>query len=179
MHIIKITPVSFKIILSKEDLQKHGVENILEDERYSGEFFAEIIDRTNNLYGSPFKEGSVDAEFFASKDGGGELFVSRSGTKKSPFTYLFRTKNLDSLISLCRRLSECHGHKSSSLYYEENIYCLLLTFDVKNDYIFSLIKEYGHLKASGEFERWSLEEHGKLLIKENAIEQLYLYFGAT
>ncbi len=179
MHIIKITPVSFKIILSKEDLQKHGVENILEDERYSGEFFAEIIDRTNTLYGSPFKEGAVDAEFFASKEGGGELFISCSQKNNSHVTYLFKTKSLDNLISLCCRLLRCHSHKSSTLYYEEEIYCLLLTFDAKNDLVFSRIKEYGHLKASGEFERWSLEEYGKLLIKDNAIEQLCLHFGAT
>jgi len=179
MHIIKITPVSFKIILSKEDLQRHGVENILEDERYTGEFFAEIIDRTNALYGSPFEEGSVDAEFFASRDGGGELFISRSQKRNSHFTYLFKTKSLDNLISLCRQLPVYHSHKNSTLYYEEDIYCLLITFDTKNDFVFSRIKEYGHFKVSGEFERWSLEEHGKVLIKENAIEQLCLYFGTT
>ena len=82
MHIIKISPMSFKIILSKKDLQRHGVNNILEHADISGDFFAEIIEETNRLYGNPFDEGPLDADFFESKDGGGELFISKRKTQK-------------------------------------------------------------------------------------------------
>lgn len=175
MHIIKISPVSFKIILSKEDLQRNGVENIFEHAEYSGDFFAKIIEKTNALYGNPFKSGSVDADFFASKDGGGELFIS----KKSCFSYLFRTKSLDNLISLCKQLSLGLRPQSSTLYFDDGIYCLLTEYDFKDEILVSRIKEYGDFRASGIFEKWLLEEHGKLLISGNAVQSICRNFRST
>ena len=91
MHIIKITPCSFKIVLSKEDLKRHGIDNILEHADLSGDFFADIIEQTNRLYGSPFKEGAIDAEFFEGKDGGGELFICSSKKVCKSTFYIFTT----------------------------------------------------------------------------------------
>lgn len=179
MHIIKITPQSFKIILSKEDLQRHGVENILEDEGFTGDFFAEIIDRTNALYGCPFIEGSVDAEFFASKDGGGELFLSTAKKKSPGFTYLFRTSSLENLISLCGSLIDTHLPRCSTLYLDGGIYCLMMEYEEKNDFLISWIKEFGELKKSGEFESWLLEEHAKTIVKGDAIQTICLHFGIS
>lgn len=177
MHIIKITPVSFKIILTREDLQRYGVENILEDERYSGEFFAEIIDRTNSLYGCPFREGSVDAEFFASKDGGGELFLSSTRNNKTPHTYLFRTNSLDNLIVLCNYLAGTHLPQHSTLYFDDNIYCLLMEYEKRDDFLISRIREFGDLKTAGKLEIWLIEEHGKIIMQNHAIEQILFHFG--
>ncbi|MBR2021512.1 MAG: adaptor protein MecA [Clostridia bacterium] len=172
MHIIKISPVSFKIILSKEDLMRHGVENILNHADISGDFFGEIIEQTNRLYGNPFVEGAIDAEFFESKDGGGELFLVSSKKSIKSTTYLFRTESSDALISLCRRLSEQSTIAESRLFFDEGKYSLILLCQKGDDFLVSLMKEYGTVSEISLLQRWLLEEHARLIIDKEATRRI-------
>ena len=133
MHIIKITPKSFKIILSKEDLQRYGVENILESPDISGELFTEIIERTNTLFGHPFTEGAIDAEFFESKDGGGELFITKHIHKNEDTVYVFTAKESDRIYMLCKRLGQEEFITESRLYHDGNVYQLVLRLKDTNN----------------------------------------------
>lgn len=172
MHIIKISPVSFKIILSKEDLMRHGVDNILNHADISGDFFEEIIEETNRLYGNPFVEGAIDAEFFESKDGGGELFLVSSKKSIKSSTYLFRTESSDALISLCRRLSEQGTLFDSKLFFEGGKYSLILFCQKGNDFLVPQMKEYGTASEITLLQRWLIEEHARLIIDKGAIEHI-------
>lgn len=179
MHIIKITPMSFKIILSKEDLQRHGVDNIIEKNDLSGDFFAEIIEKTNALYGNPFTEGAIDAEFFASKDGGGELFICSSKSVNKSTTYLFRTESSDSLVSLCARLAASSLPYDSKLYYENGRYNLLLFYGKRDDFLVSCMKEYGSAAEISKLQMWLLLEHSRIICDKNAVERLSGVFSQS
>ncbi len=170
MHIIKISPVSFKIVLSKDDLKRHGVENILNNPGFSSQFFADIIEETNRLYGAPFSEGAVDAEFFESKDGGGELFLCKS--KRKDTTYLFRTTDSDSLFDLCVRLSKNHLPSDSRLYLDEGRYSLVLFYPETDDFLLSCMKEYGKAAEISPVQKWLLEEHARTIIEKYAVERI-------
>ena len=171
MHIIKITPHSFKIVLSKEDLKTHGVENILESKSFLGDFFAEIIEETNALYGNPFANGSVNAEFFESKDGGGELFISSSCINKE-VTYLFMTRDFEILTNLCKRLAVSSTPVDSILFASDNGYSLLLYYTETEDFVFSCLKEYGEVVEANRLKQWMLYEHAKVLIDKKAVEHI-------
>lgn len=172
MHIIKISPVSFKIILSKEDLQRHGVENILHHPDISGEFFSEIIEKTNELYRNPFTEGTIDAEFFESKDGGGELFISRHKEFHDRQTYLLSTGSFESIIQLCKRLYKTGAVSDSGLYYENGTYFLTAVCNMESSLTASIISEYGLCKKIGKIKLWHIQEHAKTLIKSNAAQTI-------
>ena len=172
MHIIKISPVSFKIVLSKQDLKRHGVENILHHTDISGDFFEEIMNETNRLYGNPFTYGSIDAEFFESKNGGGELFLCKSKSTCGVITYLFKTSDSDVLFSLCKRLSGFDFCYDSKLFLEKDVYSLLLLCRERNDFLLSVIKEYGKVSEISRLQVWLLEEHSALLIDSHAAERI-------
>ena len=181
MHIIKITPCSFKIVLSKEDLMRHGVDNILEHADLSGDFFADIIEETNRLYGSPFKEGAIDAEFFEGKDGGGELFICSSKKVHKSTFYLFTTYELENLISLCKRLvTKSHIQNDNRLYFDnDGKYSLLIHCGKRDDTLVSVMKEYGNASEITKFKISVLEEHSLLLISENATRTIAQTFSGS
>lgn len=172
MHIIKISPHSFKIVLSKEDLMRHGVDNILDNTDISGDFFAEIIEETNRIYGSPFKEGAIDAEFFESKDGGGELFICSSTKVCKSIFYLFTAHDIENLISLCKRLYSNYIYNDSRLYFNDGKYSLLIHCPKRDITLFSILKEYGNASEITKFCIWLIEEHAQFLINENAIKTI-------
>ncbi len=170
MHIIKISPQSFKIILSKHDLEEYGDENPFNTTRYTGEFFEDIIQRTNALYDNPFIGGTVDAEFFESKDGGGELFLSLRHEKT--VSYIFSTDDTEVLISLCKRLVSNGIICQSTLYFHDGNYRLLLGLDSPDTITVALIREYGNMPSASDYEKWLLDEHAKVLCSEKAVEKI-------
>lgn len=169
MHIIKITPQSFKIVLSKDDLRRHGVENILHHADMSGEFFEEIIRETNRIYGSPFSEGSIDAEFFESKDGGGELFICSSKSTHKSIVYLFRTDNCENLIKLCKRLLHTKLPCGSKLFHDNGRYSLLLFYQCRDSILIPIMKEFGTASEISKLQIWLLEEHETVILDKDAI----------
>lgn len=168
MHIIKISPVSFKIILSKEDIQRCGVSNIFEHSELSGDFFTEIIDETNRLYGNPFTCGSLDADFFESKDGGGELFISKR-VKSEGRTYIFTTDNPENLIMLCKRLYTLDIKDDKGLYFCNGNYSLLIYSEKRDSILFSVLSEYGNVSKATKLNIWHIQEHANVIIEKNAV----------
>lgn len=171
MQIIKITPNSFKIILTKEDLERCGA-GIFENQDLSDELLAEIIEKTNRLYGSPFGEGAVDAEFFESKDGGGELFISSAKHINKSTVYLFSSQSSDNLPILCKRIMSLHIHTQSTLYFESGLYFLAIFCNERSDILLSILKEYGISAEINRFKLWLLEEHASVICEKGAIERL-------
>jgi hypothetical protein len=163
MHIIKITPQSFKIILTNDELIR-GKDEFCD---ISDDMFRHIIEETNRLYGNPFDRGTIDAEFFASKDGGGELFISLS--KQNENMYLaFTSKSSDDLLMLCRRLAKSSGTYKSTLYYGGGEYTLVIMCE-GGGFLLSLLKEYGNARRISPLSLWVLDEHAKKIVEGNAV----------
>jgi len=169
MQIIKISPQSFKIILSKSDIEEYG-ESPFGTQDYNQRFFEDIIHRTSTLYGISLSEGTIDASFFESKDGGGELFLSVCCGKEG--AYIFSTDNTEVLISLCKCLTSSGTHIPSTLYSDGGIYRLTLKLCTQSAMTLALIREYGKAEKAGDFEIWHLDEHAKVLCRENAVERI-------
>ena len=172
MEIIKIGSACFKIILSKDDLQKYGAENKFENKDTLETFFEDIIHQTNEMYGYPFSESAIDAEFFESKDGGGELFLSTAKQHGKSSAVILSTGECDNLFLLCSRLKTMAEHEKSSLFTENGIYFLVIFPSKRNDNIIPVAKEFGKCVEAGKLKLWHLEEHARLLCQDNAIEVL-------
>ncbi len=170
MQIIKISPKSFKIILTKDDLTLSGMENTYDYLGFSKEFFAKVIDEANEKYGADFGCGVIDAEFFEDKYGGGELFLHEAHALSSTNAYAFYAQQSEILIRLCKRLGK--GVSDSTLYCGDNIYILMLFLCDGSDFLQATIKEFGTLKKLSDFGVWEIQEHSRILIKDSAIEIL-------
>ena len=176
MHIIKISPMGFKIILSKDDLKRHGVDNILDHTDISGDFFAEIIEETNRLYGNPFTDGAIDAEFFEGKNGGGELFLCKAAKTLKNTIYTFTTDDFEALIMLCKRLDSMDFTYKSRLYHDGENFILALIDAKKNPLIETYLREHGSAEEINKLKFWIIDEHAKLISKENAVGELATHF---
>lgn len=170
MNIIKISPVSFKIILTKEDLSRYGVENILHHTELCGDFFEEIIHKTNAMFDSPFSEGAIDAEFFESKDGGGELFITGAQRTSKNIIYIFSSDDIEKIFSLCQRLDKTGiKPKKSRLFLDDGMYLLLLSYTNEKPFVQSILREYGNSVKADRLSVWVVEEHAKLLSGNDAV----------
>ena len=168
MHIIKITPRSFKIILTKDELIR-GKDDISD---ISDDMFRHIIDEANRLYNNPFTGGTIDAEFFASKDGGAELFLTKGPDKTENAVYLFKTDSSDILISLCKHLKSKGFTYASRLYFHDDIYKLAISPTDKNNLFSHLLSEYGEAKKISPLQKWILDEHARIIISDHAVNIL-------
>ena len=178
MHIIKISPVSFKIILTKEDLTRHGVENILNHAELCSDFFEEIIQKTNLLFENPLGEGAIDAEFFESKDGGGELFITGREKSQENTTFIFTANDSEEIFLLCKRLDTPEAKPiKSRLFSDGKNYNLLLTYKNENKLIPSVLKEYGNVSQANRLRIWIIEEHSRPLIENDAVGVISGFVG--
>ena len=176
MHIIKITSVSFKIILTKEDVDKYCKKYVLNDKIDSYGFYAEIKDKTDALFDYPFDELSVDAEFFESKDGGGELFLTAI-PKIKLHNYIFLTKDSDVLSSLCLRLVKFKMPVESKLYFNNDCYNLLVKFEeMPDEVIVGVMNEYGECNIVEDIYDWYLQEHAKCIFENDALVKIVQKF---
>lgn len=178
MQIIKITPHSFKIILTKDDLRQVGAENIIQDAA-DRDFLREIIDKTNEMYDHPFDAGTINAEFFESKDGGAELFLFTSGYRTSDETYILTTDTVESILPLCNVLANDKKLNESSLYCSNNIYYLFLVYAYADRFTSARLMEYGSFSKASKLLMWHITEHAKVIFENNALERLAEIFGTA
>lgn len=177
MHIIKISSASFKIILTKEDVEKYRKKYVADDKIDSYGFFCEIKEKTDWLFDYPFDDLSVNAEFFQSKDGGGELFFTAK-PRKSVHNYCFKTTDSDMLFKMCTRLSCEKTCCESKLCFYDNNYCLVLSFDdVPGEIIIGIMSEYGDVFKCTQLYIWHLQEHGKSIFELDAVNNVVKNLG--
>ena len=172
MHIIKISSASFKIILTKEDVEKYSKKYVSDDKIDSYGFFCEIKDKTDSLFDYPFDALSVSAEFFQSKDGGGELFLT---AKQKPciHNYCFKTQSSDMLFKMCNSIGKRMKDFESKLYFYNNLYHIILCFEnTPDEFLIALMSEYGEISKCLPILEWHLSEHAKCIFNVDAIERI-------
>ncbi len=171
MQIIRISPKSFKIILTKDDLALSGNDNTYEQDGFSKDFFTKIIDEANRQYGADFGSGVIDARFFEDKCGGGELFLCEVTSKSCVEAYAVFAESSDDIICLCKRINSIFK-SYSSLYFDGKYYILLLNLHNDDQIAISILHEYGFCKKISAVYAWSLEEHSKKILSDNAVSIL-------
>lgn len=91
----------------------------------------------------------------------------------------FQFDNIETLINSCIRLFKIYGFRihKSSLYKMNTHYILSITTIDINDYkLIKMLKEYASLRSIDSLYQSFLDEHGILIIKDNAIDLIYKYF---
>ena len=177
MYIIKITPHSFKVVLSKNDLVTFGKNKNFNDNKIPKAFLGRLLKKAKNEHGISFDTDLVEAEFFQSKDGGGELFVNSYPSKENSVTYIFSTDNFENLVYLCKRYSHLSIIYQSRLIKAEKRYCLVLYMQRNDNFLISGIGEYGDVVKVSKGKIMRICEQGKIICKNRAIQCIAHHFS--
>lgn len=174
MYIIKITDKSCKVILSKKDLNKYG-SNIFDDKEASSDFFNDVL---SLLPHSEEKRIIAHADFFEDKFGGGELFIlfGHEDKPSKQNVFVFVSESIEEIIRVSHALSSDSYIAESRLILNEEKYHLVLKTAGFAPYLKERLGDYGNCKRAADIDLWTLEEHGKILIENRAIEKLLEIF---
>ena len=175
MFIIKISDLSYKVTLSQSDFGKYG-KDIFDGGENSKTFFCDVIEKVSKEYNQVNKTAVIHADFFEDKFGGGELFLYFSDTSIAPLFYILKCDDFENIIISCKIINTTAANFSSKLIYMSGFYYLILDYVQKEKEPPSSLYEMGKLFKADYIFILHLEEHGKVILKENAIEKTVLHF---
>ncbi len=180
-----------KVILSQQDLQKLNI-TFNEINYYSNNtknVIKQILTQAKNITGFNYVGKTLLIEVLPYKENGCIIYFSsiknyknHSQLKKSIFKkYSFEYSNIEDLIISSTLLFEKHGYKifKSSLYTNKKSKKYFLTISVispEDNEIITLLEEFAQQKIKGPIFQSLIDEHFKLIIKDNAIEVIYNNF---
>ena len=196
MEMIPVTELKLKIIMKKEDLKKFELR--ADDLDYgtteTKKMLWSLLADAKRDYGFDTDGYRILVQLFPSKDGGCELFITKTECFPSFHTdkqlhykrsyekseteervSAFSFERMEYLLSVCRRLHAIgYGERSEAYISDEGRYYLFLDgLDPVGHLIpdeFSFVREYG-TNENEELIRSFLCEHGRIIC-ENAVERL-------
>ncbi len=192
MELIKVNTAKLKVILTPNDIQELDIDSNSFDSssHLSQKAFRNILLKAKEKVGFDAYGCKLYADYFPSRDGGGELYLTRkakilpeedsntSYRKKcilntqnhTSQSYIVIPDNLDTLISLCQKLS-CDGFSfESTLYYHKGKYYLYIYNCQNKTDIPCYICEYGNVFFADSTRLFYLLEHADTLCKTNAVK---------
>ena len=175
MYIIKISDLSYKIILSQSDFQKYGTD-IFDGGEVSKTFFYDVIEKVNSEHTAVKKSSVIQADFFEDKFGGGELFLYFSDTSRHSSTYILQSRDFEDIITACKIINEKSPSTQSKLFYKDGLFYLALYCNEKEKEPFPALYEMGKLFKADNLFLWHLEEHASTLMEANAVSKAAYYF---
>ena len=175
MYIIKISSDSYKIILSKEDLNEYG-SNVFDGGESSKRFFSVILEKVASSHQNSVKSCIAHAEFFEDKFGGGELFLCLCAEKADLCGYKFSSGYIEDIVSVCKAVENMGIDTSSKLFECNGLYHIFFFTSKDNLRLKNIISEYGECKNAEKILLWQIEEHGRVLLASDASKKLCLYF---
>jgi negative regulator of genetic competence, sporulation and motility len=193
MDVLKITDSKLKIMLSADDMKKYRLSQATVDynDPKTRKSFFEILNHVKQSHGFNVERDKVLIQFYPSKDGGSELFVTKLGTiaasseralsKSSgvamldPRSSLYSFESLDDLIRTAKILKAADIHKSSDVYLgDDGEFYLELCERIgeRGTKASSIISEFGRRMTSHYFAY--VAEHARKLTSSDGIERLCL-----
>ena len=178
-------------MLTESDMQIYDIPECYNDENVDiRETLRSVLKEAGRQTGLDFSGGKYSVQFFPSRNGGGEMFVTRfddppkSAQKKnvcddtassasSPprweYAEAFRFERLEDLLAVCRQLRACgFSHRSAAFKDEHNHYYL---FTEAPGIHRPMINEYGR-SASASAIGLYITEHGNEICTVDAVEVL-------
>lgn len=189
MEIIEINSQNYKIILSESDLTDFGTDSksFTADYAASKNALSAILAKLDIKNGTVSKPDSLLVQFFPSRKGGGELFLSYK--KKEPYSKLIFTgepnsrrllaavfDSLDDMILLLQKFRKDGYLPKSDLFYDGSHYILCI---YEKSIIKSLpyyIDEYAHVFRADDLGAAKLFEYTECICKGNAAERISAHF---
>jgi negative regulator of genetic competence, sporulation and motility len=200
MELIRISDRKLKIMLTPTDMRhfEFNIDTFGEDSAQMHHSFRILLDEIKQKIGFEADDNRLSIQYFPSREGGCEMFISRmpslddgkSATPEAQPLQLrpksmrnafhrecaYRFSSLQSLLAVCKRLSDIGYIGSNSAYTDDfERYYLLLTvlaespFATPDELLF--INEYGVIENTTLLKLY-LSEHGQVLCGENAVYQL-------
>ena len=175
MDIIRIGNERIKLILTKEDMQKHGItaQTLTQTATRRGALLS-LLGEVKQKTGLDAKEGRTVLEAFPDKTGGCEIFVTLLEVERRAKELLYRFPSLELLSAAVERLGNAReGFLGSGLYtLQDGTYYLLLR--VREEGSARIPTSYSFLEEYGERERNTLylsylREYGTCLCAEGAL----------
>ena len=190
MEILKINDSKLKIMLNPDDMKKYRLsrESVDYNDAKTRKSFSEILNHVKNTHGFNTERDKVLIQFYPSKDGGSELFVTKLGVLPSASERtiarservtmigarrtLYYFESLNRLTAAARMLRGIGEYKSTDVYLtDEGEYYLDLcekTAGEGGTDIASKMLEFSRSVPPSSFAY--IREHYKRLTKGNAVE---------
>ena len=201
MELILINASKLKIMLSDDDMKKYDLDadTIDYDTTATRRAFWSILDYAKNQTGFDAANDKLFIQLYPSKAGGCEMFITKMGApptrdkaqhpkgnvqivpverqyggRKHTNAYAF--DNMESLLSVCRRLLSLGFDGESSAYrdHKGRFFLLLCQYGYEN-YApldeFSFITEFGSAENAGRIKLY-ISEHATCVCDKQAVEQL-------
>lgn len=190
MEHIHISPGKIKLMLTKSDLDKYELEDITRygEDDYTKIAFRELLDDVKRDVGFDASSDKVLIQFFPSRDGGAEVYITRLGMRKDEPPKTDGAATVESVYafsSMRELLSGCFGFSKTALYEKSSAwedmgkYYLMVEEKIlprdlrkgREDRLRDMLpKHYGEF--SSDVMRSYIREHCKCICEERAIDIL-------
>lgn len=189
MELLLVTSGRLKIVMSSLDMQKYAItcENLGYKDSNTKRILRSILAKAKDEVGFDASGRRVVVQMYPSKDGGCEMYVTKSTSSPLPVPLhnsmrkiptVFRFRGMQTLLCACAKLSDRADILSSSAYAgqgSEECYLLLYTPDVdafgREPLLFSAANEYGRMWNT-EYALAYLKEHCDCICQSNAVGTL-------
>lgn len=177
--------------MSQQDLHKLNTtyDEINYYSKNTKNVITEILSQAKTITGFNYVGKTLLIEILPHKENGCIIYFSSIQNYKNHFQlkksifrkYSFEYLNIEDLIISSILLFERHGYKifKSSLYINKKSKKYFLTLSIissEDKEIISLLKEFAKQKIKGPLFQSLIDEHYKIIIKNNAIEVIYNNF---
>ena len=191
MELIRISDRKVKIMLTPTDMSHFELDAIDLEQNVGGrlEAIRHLLDEIRRQTDFDADEHSLSVQYFPSREGGCEMFISNLKSQESPKTalqpirkggfrreYAYRFATLHDLLHACQRLISIGYGEESAVYRDEHgVYFLFLTVIASSPFSMppelEFLVEYGNLENAAIL-RLYIYEHASLVAKPNAARQL-------
>ena len=186
MELIRITDQKLKIMLTPSDITQLDFNQ--DDPEHCPPFAVRrLLRELRKRFGVELDDSRISVQYFPSKGGGGELFISGAGASKSPqlskpsdrptssfrWEGAYRLNRFSDLLAVCRRLSDAAFEGESAVYHDgHRAYFLLLRTSAAAPFRVPLelafLNEYGKSENPALL-RLYIGEHGHLIRSPDAV----------
>ncbi len=179
-----------KVILSQLDMEELSItyEELDYSRPDTRKIILQLLRRVREKTELDFTKGKLFIEAFPSQEGGCVLYLNLIEQTLSKNRHEFSTplifsfSNIEELSKLCNKLLTRYHHLilKSALYHhtEESKYILMIYSYYKlDDKLIAIVKEHGTLIGKGNIKKCIIDEHAKLIMKEQAIETVAKYLS--
>lgn len=176
MDIIRIGSARMKLILTEEDMKKHGITaaSLTSDTAVRRRSLLSLLDEVREKTGLDAREGRTVLEAFPDKTGGYEIFVTLLEKETRMKELLYRFPSLEMLCAAVERLGDVREAFLGSTLYTLHDGTYYLALRVREEGSARLPTPYSFLEEYGERERNTLylsylREYGTCLCAEGAL----------
>ncbi len=193
MELIQISDTKLKIMLNKDDIERYDIDlsNVSYSSTETRRAFWSILDEVKHQIGFDAASERVLVQLYPSREGGGEMFVTKLGlltytdetdegtegiVECLPHdrTLVYTFNSVGDLIAACRLASNA-GHISQSTAWIDDIgKCYLFALgdaQASMEYLCGLMSEYGTAEEFMSADTY-IKEHGRQLCVGDAVEKL-------